>query len=360
MKLHLIGGFLGSGKTTAIIGAAKRLMARGARVGVVTNDQGRYLVDTAFLNGARVPTVEVTGGCFCCHYDDLEARLDELERTAMPHSIFAESVGSCADLVATVIKPLADLKRIPTERTTFSVFADIRLLKRRLDDQPLPFSENVVYIFDKQIEEAGLLILNKADLLSPDEAQRVEQRARERFSAKIVRLQNSLDDSAVDAWMRLLETGEGDTPAGAIEMDYERYGAGEAELAWLDQKIRLTAPRGRLREAVVALMGGLLDGIRDRRLPIGHVKFLIRQGGEEVKISSTAFDDQAWRDEVPPLLGREATVTVNARVQADAALLDELAGAALEQTRAKTRARCLELTTDFFHPGFPRPTHRMK
>jgi hypothetical protein len=278
----------------------------------------------------------------------------------MPHSIFAESVGSCADLVATVIKPLADLKRVPTERTTFSVFADIRLLKRRLDDQPLPFSENVVYIFDQQIEEAGLLILNKADLLSPDEAQSVVQRARERFPAKIVRLQNSLDDSSVDAWLSLLETGEGDAPAAAIEMDYARYGAGEAELAWLDQKIRLTAPRGRLREAVVALMGGLLDGIRERRLPIGHVKFLIRQNGEEVKISSTAFGDQAWRDEVPPLLGREATVVVNARVQTDAALLGELAGAALEQARAKTRARCLELTTESFHPGFPRPTHRLK
>jgi Ni2+-binding GTPase involved in maturation of urease and hydrogenase len=360
MKLHLIGGFLGSGKTTAIIGAAKRLMGRGARVGVVTNDQGRYLVDTAFLAGAHVPTVEVTGGCFCCHYDDLEARLDELDRTAMPHSIFAESVGSCADLVATVIKPLADLKRIPTERTTFSVFTDIRLLKRRLDDQPLPFSENVVYIFDKQIEEAGLLILNKADLLSPDEARRVERRARERFPAKIVRLQNSLDDSSVDAWLSLLETGEGDAPDGAIEMDYERYGAGEAELAWLDQKIRLSAPRGRLREAVVAMLGGLLDGIRERRLPIGHVKFLIRQGGEEVKISSTALNGEAWLDEVPPLFGREVTVVVNARVQADAALLEELAGAALDQARAKTRARCLTLTTEFFHPGFPRPTHRMK
>jgi hypothetical protein len=60
------------------------------------------------------------------------------------------------------------------------------------------------------------------------------------------------------------------------------------------------------------------------------------------------------------LFGVEATVVVNARVQADAALLGELARAALEQARAKTRARCLELTTEFFHPGFPRPRHRMK
>ncbi|MCJ7549956.1 MAG: cobalamin biosynthesis protein, partial [Anaerolineae bacterium] len=41
MDLHIVGGFLGSGKTTAIIGAAKALIAGGKRVGVVTNDQGR-------------------------------------------------------------------------------------------------------------------------------------------------------------------------------------------------------------------------------------------------------------------------------------------------------------------------------
>ena len=52
-RLHLVGGFLGSGKTTAIAAAAKLLMAQGLRVGVVTNDQGKYLVDTAFFAAAR-------------------------------------------------------------------------------------------------------------------------------------------------------------------------------------------------------------------------------------------------------------------------------------------------------------------
>jgi len=358
MQLHLVGGFLGSGKTTAIIGAVKHLMARGARVGVVTNDQGRYLVDTAFVAGARVPTVEVTGGCFCCHYDDLEARLDELERSAMPHVIFAESVGSCADLVATVMKPLVELKRVPTQRTTLSVFTDLRLLKRRLDGKAMPFSDNVVYIFDKQIEEAGLLILNKADLLDPDQAQRIAQAARERFPSKIVHLQNSLDGDAITAWLRLLETQDGSSGGGALEIDYARYGAGEGKLAWLDQQVRLAAPPGRLREAVVTLMSGLLDGIRERHLPVGHVKFLVRCGAEQVKISSTSGGQDDWRDQVPPILGKEATIVVNARVEADASALAELAREALEQARLRSGARCLELSTDFFHPGFPRPTHR--
>ena len=110
MQLHLVGGFLGSGKTTAIIGAAQLLMAQGKRVGVVTNDQGRYLVDTA-LFASSLPTVEVTGGCFCCNYDNLQARLDQLQASAQPDVIFAESVGSCADLVATVVRPLLGISK---------------------------------------------------------------------------------------------------------------------------------------------------------------------------------------------------------------------------------------------------------
>lgn len=49
IKWHLVGGFLGSGKTTAIIQACKRLLQTGQKVGVITNDQGKYLVDTAFF-----------------------------------------------------------------------------------------------------------------------------------------------------------------------------------------------------------------------------------------------------------------------------------------------------------------------
>ncbi len=45
----MIGGFLGAGKTTAVGQFAKRLTAQGLRVGLITNDQGRNLVDTAML-----------------------------------------------------------------------------------------------------------------------------------------------------------------------------------------------------------------------------------------------------------------------------------------------------------------------
>ena len=46
----MLGGFLGAGKTTAVAKLAERLTAQGQRVGLITNDQGKELVDTAMLD----------------------------------------------------------------------------------------------------------------------------------------------------------------------------------------------------------------------------------------------------------------------------------------------------------------------
>jgi G3E family GTPase len=95
------------------------LLQEGVRVGIVTNDQGKYLVDTAFFRALNLPAVEVTGGCFCCNYDDLDARLTQLEAAHQADVIFAESVGSCADVVATVLKLLLQLSAKPASLSVF-------------------------------------------------------------------------------------------------------------------------------------------------------------------------------------------------------------------------------------------------
>ena len=156
---------MGSGKTTAITNASKLLILHGKKVAVVTNDQGKYLVDTSFVSSYDIPTAEVTNGCFCCNFNSLSDQVELLERTIKPDCIFAESVGSCTDLVATVLKPLQLLKKELFDELTFSVFVDCRLLLDHLQGKKLPFSDEISYIFTKQIEEADILVINKIDLL---------------------------------------------------------------------------------------------------------------------------------------------------------------------------------------------------
>src|SRR5262250_1953443 len=91
----MIGGFLGAGKTTAIAMLAQRLSAQGKRVGLITNDQGSELVDTAMLRAKGFPTEEIPGGCFCCRFNSLVDAADRLDATSSPDVFIAEPVGSC-------------------------------------------------------------------------------------------------------------------------------------------------------------------------------------------------------------------------------------------------------------------------
>jgi len=87
-----VGGFLGAGKTTLILAAARHLQQRGLNSAAILNDQGVDLVDTAYARASGLPASEVTGGCFCCRFSDFLAAADQL-RSYAPDVIFAEPVG---------------------------------------------------------------------------------------------------------------------------------------------------------------------------------------------------------------------------------------------------------------------------
>src|SRR3982750_4348995 len=102
----MVGGFLGAGKTTAILKIAQHLRDQGLRVGLITNDQSFGLVDTTMLASHGFAVEEITGGCFCCRFGSLVEASEKLAATERPDVFIAEPVGSCTDLKATVDYPL--------------------------------------------------------------------------------------------------------------------------------------------------------------------------------------------------------------------------------------------------------------
>ena len=109
LRFVMVGGFLGAGKTTTLARLARHYLGQGRRAGLVTNDQAQDLVDTTSLRAQGFPVEEVAGACFCCRFDDLVGKVGRLEEGERPDVILAEPVGSCTDLVATVVQPLRDL-----------------------------------------------------------------------------------------------------------------------------------------------------------------------------------------------------------------------------------------------------------
>ena len=132
----LVGGFLGAGKTTLLATAAERLAAQGKRVALVTNDQAANLVDTAVLKEKDLPVDEVSGGCFCCKFDDLIGAMDHLVDAGQPDVLLGEPVGSCTDLSATVMQPMKALQRDRYRLAPLSVLVDPDRVRGQLVKSP--------------------------------------------------------------------------------------------------------------------------------------------------------------------------------------------------------------------------------
>ena len=354
MKIHVLSGFLGSGKTTAIEQACFQLAGKNIRTGVITNDQGIKLVDAQFFKSRNITTRQVGNGCFCCNYDELEAQIQSLADTDGPELIFAESVGSCTDIVATVIRPL--LKYHADAEVRFSTFADVRLLHLLLSGKPTSFDEEVRYIYDKQLEEAGLIVVSKIDLTDLSSLQEVKQMVREKYAGKPVLYQNSLDTAGITRWLQVADQYPAAYGQPSPEIDYDLYAEGEARLAWLDQELEIHSAVNRAGQNAVELMNCIYQKITERNWPIGHLKFSM---DGETKLSFTAGMEDGIRVGLAQKPAASTALLINARIQTDPVSLEQLVSVAVGEVEAASGCRIVTVTKSSFQPGYPRPTHRI-
>src|SRR5690348_16496152 len=288
MKIFLVGGFLGSGKTTAILQAALSLKEQGKKAGIITNDQGEQLVDTGFLRGNDIAVKEVTGSCFCCNFRELVNSIRALREksAALPDAIFAESVGSCTDLAATVANPLLHFNKLMD--ITISVFADVRLLSIYLQNHKRVFHQNINYIYEKQLEEADIIVVNKIDLFNQKQLNQAKQLIEKEFPGKIILYQSSLTGEGVKQWLTaLLNYPPRISFKKSLELDYDKYADGEARLAWLNEEIDILATDNNAVGAGRMLTNLIYTKIDQEKYPIGHLKFLIKERQWYKKISFT-------------------------------------------------------------------------
>ena len=349
-RLAILGGFLGAGKTTVLLQAARRLTDRGYRVGYVTNDQGSQLVDTALAAKADVPVVEIAGGCFCCQYPELTTALQTLQAQATPDIILAEPVGSCTDLAATVIKPLA--MQGGYDFAPLSVLIDGTAESRAM-------GPTVGYLQDKQWEEAQLVLLNKIDLASPRQlAQREQEIWAQQPDRPIYRVSGRSGDG-LDMWLEVV-LGHRSTDPESLVIDYALYGQAEEKLGWLNVCGHVRANRlSDMGPWVEELVRQMAIGLHDQGLALAHLKVLARAGDTICKGSLVG---QIWNWDLP---AESAHVSdsweflLNLRAVAKPATLEEWLWKGLAQNQAVPGARYYITHLEAFAPLAPKPVHRV-
>jgi G3E family GTPase len=355
MKLVLTGGFLGSGKTTAIANAARMLMRAKRGVAVITNDQGDQQVDSAFIKKFNIPVKEVSNGCFCCNYSQLDEHIQTLGENH-PELIFAESVGSCTDLIATIAKPLHKFK--PEIEVVICIFADAELLSSILEGRSAFIEESVRYIYKKQLAEADLLILNKIDLLTAAQLQMLDEIIRSEYPDKIILHQNSLLDEHIQRWLEAINNFSLIGQRVSLDIDYEIYGYGEAQLAWLDKSITIETLGDQATFVAENIIASIANEIQLRRFAIGHLKFFVesKEGSERVSFTSTSCGGDVKLNHMKSNL---VAILINARVETEPKSLERIVDEVLCVAEHRYGCKIIEGQWSVFRPGFPRPTHRI-
>lgn len=363
-RLIVVGGFLGAGKTTLLAAAAARLMARGHRVGLVANDQAADLVDTELFKSGGARVEEVAGGCFCCRFSELISAMQRLVRDTAADVLFCEPVGSCTDLSATVLQPVKRQHSDEFDLAPFTVLLDAKqfgqLARWSGASQGCAnrFSDEVLYIYRKQIEEADALVVNKTDLLSANERQELVAASKEHFPTLPVITMSARTGEGMDNWLDLVTTG---TRGGTriTEVDYDVYAAGEAALGWLNASGELRAG-GPIAWRQYAQE--LLDAIRGRLCAegtnIAHLKLFLAVPG--ASIAGNVTDNESpvsLRGDITD--GQQkVSLVINARVEATPQLLRSAVEYGLRACReGQVEARIKNLRS--FFPGRPDPTFRL-
>ena len=337
----LVGGFLAAGKTTLIVAAARELEQRGLKCAVILNDQGDDLVDTRYAEAQGLEAGEVRGGCFCCRLSDLVDSLDALLVHA-PDVIFAEPVGSCTDLSATVYHPLLDYSS-KFRMAPLSVLVDPgrwRDLSEHADD-------DLEFLFRNQIEEADLVVFTKADLYE----------APPQFEGGAARQLSALTGQGVAAWIDEILSGQLEGGKHLLDIDYSRYALAEAALAWLNLRV-IFRPTNPMSPALV--LGPFIDSIeaslvRDS-IEVVHLKALVECSEGLIKVGLSGCGE---RKSVEGVLTASPTdeheIRLNIRATGSPATLREVVEEQLDALDGKLS----EIRLQCFQPAAPQPERRV-
>lgn len=359
----MVGGFLGAGKTTALLRLAEHLAASGRRVGLITNDQSYGLVDTALVGSRGYPVEEITGGCFCCRFNSLTAAAKRLTAEARPDVFLAEPVGSCTDLRATVQYPLRRLYGDDYRIAPLSVLVDPVRALRILGLEPgKAFSPKVLYVYGKQLEEAEIILINKSDLLAPERLTRLEGALQATYPRAELYSVSARLGTGLDRWFGRVAGAETDTRPAPV-VDYDTYAEGEALLGWFNGTFHVGAPS--LFDGN-ALLCDLAERVNERlvaaQLEIAHFKMTLtpdQEVGDLAVLNLVSNDREPELSHIleDDLVGGE--LIVNLRAEGSPEVLRDVVRETLAELAADRAASVEIVHMEHFRPARPRPTHRM-
>jgi G3E family GTPase len=220
IPVHVISGFLGAGKTTAIIQLLKQKRA-DEQWAIVVNEFGRIAIDGQTLRSSsqKAEVFDITGGCICCSAKVyLGENLDAIIGSGVYNRIIIEPSGlGGIDMVAEIVgsKPVLELK--PVICMVDLLTAGIRKIQ-------------MIPVYRQQIIKSDIIVFTKTDLITDEkEFDELVRNFNVHFPDAYVYTQSALIDSellneipekkALQSKQRIFHFNKGNDTDKAIQAD---------------------------------------------------------------------------------------------------------------------------------------------
>jgi G3E family GTPase len=161
VKIDIISGFLGAGKTTLIKKLLKEAF-EGEQVVLIENEFGEIGIDGGFMKDAGIEIREMNSGCICCSLvGDFGASLKEVVEKYHPDRILIEpsGVGKLSDVIKAVQGVEED---VDIQLNSYTTVVDAKKCKM--------YMRNFGEFFDNQVQYAGAIIMSRTDIVDEKKA----------------------------------------------------------------------------------------------------------------------------------------------------------------------------------------------
>ena len=352
IRFMVVSGFLGAGKTTTMIALAEHMNKTFGETAIIANDLGANLVDTNLTQTSGCTVAEIASGCICYQMDNTVDQIRRLRDKDGAVFVMSDIPGCGVGALDHVYHRLATDNADEFTLSPFTVVVDperLRMIMPERADINLP--EELVYLLKLQLEEADLVVLNKADLLAPEDVERYVDFLHAACPDIPVMVISALERTGIEELAEFIATHETALKNFSVRNNQE-FADAEAKLTWYNRRLHLkTNDGGKIdcNAVVDDLIESIRMGLIEKKRNVPHLKTFATSGNGDFNKASLIgvdYDVEYAQQFLRP--HKNLRMIVNARAVCESRPLARLMDDALDEVCEKYDLDCQVFFTECF------------
>ena len=339
-KYMITSGFLGAGKTTSMIAFGNAINRRYGKAAILANDLGASnIVDADFTATTDILTTQISGDCICYQHENLVDKLNQL--VAGGASVIMSDIPGCGiGALDHVYLQLEEREPGEFDLLPFTCIVDPERLRMLMPEAAqLNLPAEMRFLLEAQMAEADLIVLNKIDLISAEEAEKRVAFIKASFPDTPVLTMSALTGEGVDAVVDHLMSHKAAAEHREIGYGSEAFIAAENLLSWYNRRVFLEEKADKnidFNTVIADVFEAIRSGLRAQNNNVPHLKaFASGEGEDFVKASliGVDYDVEYARKLARPYSA--ISIILNARAAADSHVMADVVEAALDTVADK-------------------------